>query len=481
MSNILKITTPNAGYDNNLSKHNNTMRNPQVPDRQVVATDSTRVNNPHTANLQQPNQENIAQHQRFESNFQTFFTQLQSLPSITEGFAQLFFERFPLGQGGASVTFDSFTTAIAELFDSVNLSKEELLSYLKSQTAVSSKFQGSFFQLLNNALQQSNSLDLKYAIHEFLKAYTNLAESQHIQAEMDAILTDIGTYLFASDKQELTDLIGKLQQGIEPNAQDIDNNITILKQEILPLLSTYVKATHNLGPLRDQVALLASLIARYENGTEENLSNSFAKLLEFRVIKELFPPMQSDFVLHFLRHSDYERTLRKETFPAQLASLIEEGVDGKAGTENISLFKNMMQSILLNESVYLPLHHMVIPLSYQGAHMLSELWIDPNASQSKEQNNTKPGISGLLKFHIDGVGLFDLYFFYQQQNIQLQLSCPTSFAGKVDSIRNDLTRILTSHEMQVKELYVDSDATSLSLLTAFPALLNRKDSINVKV
>ncbi len=481
MANILKITTPNAGYDNNLGKHSNTVRHPQVPDHQSVATDSTRVNQSHTANLQQPNQENITQHQRFESNFQTFFSQLQSLPSITEGFAELFFERFSLEQGTSPTTFDSFTNAIAELFDSVNLSKEELLSYLKSQTTVCSKFQGSFFQLLNKALQQTNSLELKYAIHDFLKAYTNLAESNHIQAEMDAILQDIGTYLFPLEKSDLTELIGKLQAYTGQNPEAIAQNVSTLKQEILPFLSAYVKSTHNLGPLRDQVALLASLIARYENGTEENLSNSFLKLLDFRIIKELFPPMQSDFILHFLRHSDYERTLRKESFPSQLAALIEDGVDGKAGTENISLFKNMMQSILLNESVYLPIHHMVIPLSYQGTHMLSELWIDPSASQDKGKSNKKPGISGLLKFHIDGVGLFDLYFFYEQKNIQLQLSCPTSFTNEVDTIRNDLTRILTSHDMEVKELYVDSDATSLSLLTAFPALLNRKDSINVKI
>ena len=43
-----------------------------------------------------------------------------------------------------------------------------------------------------------------------------------------------------------------------------------------------------------------------------------------------------------------------------------------------------MNGMLLNESVYLPLLHILFPFQYQGKNVMSEIWADPDAGGKPE-------------------------------------------------------------------------------------------------
>ena len=44
-----------------------------------------------------------------------------------------------------------------------------------------------------------------------------------------------------------------------------------------------------------------------------------------------------------------------------------------------------MRGMLVNESVYMPVNHFILPFQYQGKEAVSEFWIDPDAEKKEEE------------------------------------------------------------------------------------------------
>ena len=68
-----------------------------------------------------------------------------------------------------------------------------------------------------------------------------------------------------------------------------------------------------------------------------------------------------------------------------------------------------MSAFLLNESVYMPLQHFILPAELFGNLMFSEMWVDPDSGN--EQENGRDGEKSrkmLIKFDIKDVGYFDM-------------------------------------------------------------------------
>ena len=179
-------------------------------------------------------------------------------------------------------------------------------------------------------------------------------------------------------------------------------------------------------------------------------------------------------LMQALGNTEFEKAARQQKWMRKLADLIDAGVAGAAGNENRAVFKNLMQAILLNESVYMPVLHMMIPLQMNGQLMFAEMWIDPDAESGGQEagGSKKRTVQGLVKFDIQDVGFFDLYFIYKDGAIRLQMSCPEALDENLDTIRRDITNILAEN---------DSGQKSIPVSEAFPKIFERKNSINVRI
>ena len=90
-------------------------------------------------------------------------------------------------------------------------------------------------------------------------------------------------------------------------------------------------------------------------------------------------------------------------------------------------------------------------------------------------------VQGLVKFDIQDLGFFDLYFVYQGGKVNLQLNFPEVLDGKEGEIRDELARILERNGLEAKELFLGSSKESIAISEAFPQIFERRNSINVKV
>lgn len=477
MTNILKVTTPIGGYDNGKNVRVNTdLQNPVHVQGPV---DTEKVIRPDAASdsvSQQENQKTL-QYQ-YETNFDSFMEQLRNSPILPEKLSILFKEYQALlsERNNRSGYFNE----IGQFLSMIEKSPEHIQKFVASQSKSALRFTGAFFGLLRQILNDTKSVELKNSILNFVKKYTDMAENESVFKDILRNLQVIQKRIYPSQREEVSQMIEMLDQNA--GEQSIAENLRILKSQILPFLNRYISASHDRGVLRDTTAGLAELIGRYENGIPEGVKSSFDNLMEFHVFQRYFNNFDSNKLFDILNNTEFEKTSKQNKEFERFGDIICRGVQGEGGNENKVMFKEIMNAIILNESVYMPVLHFVLPLSMGGRMLFSELWIDPDVSgQRSGGEKAEKMVRGLVKFDVQDLGFFDLYFLYYGGEVTMQLNIPSALEKQGETIKEKLDGILKSHDLTTKEIVIGSSEVSIPLEEAFPNIRERRNSINVRV
>ncbi len=479
MSNILKVTAPIAGYES--SNQARTQAN-KVPDPAIKGpVTPDKVTKPDARSDSASQDQGVALKFRYDSNYQNFIKQVSTLPTMTEEFSKIFFERFAtLAQSGLG---DGFSEQIGRFYEMIGMGAEDIQGFLKQQGNMSIKFSGTFFDMLSEVMRETSSVELKAGILDFLRRYADMSEGRMMMSNANGLLSKLREYMMPGARGGLDALIADLDFGAQTGTDAMNNNAQLLREKLLPFLNKYISSTHDRGMLRDLAANLASVAARLENGSPARVQDAFAQLLKYQGMQSVFKNFDPDILLRVLKNTEYSKAVGAQKWADGLVDLIESGVSGEGGAETRAAFNNLMQSILLNESVYMPVLHFTLPLQVDGKLMFSEMWIDPDAQKAQGDASGKRAIHGLVKFDIQDVGFFDLFFIYSNDKIKLQLSCPQSMEEEIAQVRGDITRILAEHSIAIDELFVDSDSSvgSVPISAAFPKIFERRNSVNVSI
>lgn len=478
MSNILKVTSPVTGYENTNSMRPGPVKNPDPSIQGQINPE--KVMKPDARSDSASQEQNVGLKFQYESNYNNFIQQMQELPSMTELFSKVFFERFTtLAEAGLS---DEFAQKIAEFFSLVDVAPEDMLAFIKNQGNASVRFSGSFFSVLRQIMAQTSSVELKSGILEFLRRYTDMAESPHIMQNINNLIETLKGSMFQNGREQLSELAEGLNYQAAAGSPEMEGNAVLLKEQILPFLNRYISSIHERGAMRDITAQLAAYIARCENGGASRLIEAFDALMQFQGMQKYFRGLDTALLPQILANTEFERATKQQKWMKRLADIIDSGVSSADGSESKAVFKNLLQSILLNESVYMPVLHMMIPLNIAGQLMFAEMWVDPDAKgEAPDAESKKKTVQGLVKFDVQEVGFFDLYFIYQDGSIRLQMNCPPQFDEKLEDVRRDLTRILKENGIEAEEMFVETGQKSIPVSEAFPKIFERKNSINVRI
>ena len=478
MSNILKVTSPVVGYDNNNStkiNQDNLPQNNQIQG-QVKPDKVVRPDGRSDAASQQSEAELKF---RCESNFDNFVQQLARTPSMTEEFSSVFLEKLGiLAQSGLKA---EFAAEISKFLSMISMSPQELAAFLKTQGQSSVRFNGAFFEVLRQIMQQSSSVELRAGILDFLKRYTDMAEGQHILEHIRQLMQDIKGGMLRNAREQMEQVEQRLNyRSMNGNVKE---NASVLKNDALPFINEYITMMHDRGNLRESTALLAALTARYENGDAARMQEAFLKLLDFTAFSDRFKNLDPAALLKILANSEFEKASANNDAMGHLADIIRRGVSGEAGIENKMVFKELMRAFLLNESVYMPVMHLTLPVNVDGKLMVSELWIDPDDSGGTAGGGEERVVKGLIKFDIKDVGFFDLFFLYgvESEKISIQLNYPKELEVSESEIRTSLGSILAENGLQQQELVLGTEEGTIPISAAFPNIFERKNSINVRI
>ena len=181
-----------------------------------------------------------------------------------------------------------------------------------------------------------------------------------------------------------------------------------------------------------------------------------------------------------LLNVDYDRAAGKNELADKLLNIMQAGVKGEAGIENREAFINVMRSMLVNESVYMPLMHVMLPVILDGVPMFSEMWVDPD-EESGNPGSDERGVKLLIKFDMKDVGFFDMMLYYEKGKIDMLIHYPEELSGHESDIRDNIRKIMSRNKLELEYLGVEQNKVPIQVSAAFPKIFERRNSINVTI
>ncbi|EOS69818.1 hypothetical protein C818_02162 [Lachnospiraceae bacterium MD308] len=478
MSNILRVTTPMAGNYDNMSQPRADMQNREDP-RIQGPVNPNKVVRADARSDSAAEEQNVGLKFQYQSNFEGFISQMKSQGVMTEEFATVFFEQLS-NQVKAGMS-EGFAQEIAQFLEMIQVDPENMLAFLKEQGDAAIRFQGAFFSLLRQAMNDTKNVELRAGILDFMKRYTDMAEGKHILREIEQTIKELKSGMLQSGREKMEEMEQQLKFGGNAGPGSTEENASLIKGKMLPYLNKYIGGTHDRGSVREGAAFLAALTARYENGDAARVLERFEQLMEYSAMQKYFKGFETQSLLKVLEATDFEKTIGKNKWMKGFVSLIQNGMQQGANIEQKQVFRNMMTSILLNESVYMPVLHMMLPMQVNDNLTFAEMWVDPDAGKNSGGKEKERIIQGLVKFDIQDVGFFDLFFVYQDKKVNMQLNYPDALKDKEKEIRNKVAEALAENGLTGQELFFGSSKDSIAISEAFPQIFERKNSINVKI
>lgn len=473
MSNILKVTTPTVGYDNN------SVNNKPTPSQQA---EDLSIKNPVEANRvgradgrAESNSNDGGRGIAYDSNFGSFVQSLRDLPRLNEALSKMIFG------GMANLVESGITKGTAEdiqaFFQMLNMSPDKLSEFLKTQMAGANRLQGPLFDVLRQIMDEATTVELKAGVLDLLKKYNDMSSGKHLMENIKGTLEDIEARMFKGDREGLM----KLAMKLKPHTMDNNAaNVRLLKEQLIPYMGKYVADNREMGKLRDLVTLVAFNTARYESGSLDNVVQAFQRLMDFPTFQKHFKGMTAQDFRDMLMGVDYDRAAGKNELTDKLLNIMQAGVKGEAGIENKEAFVNIMRSILVNESVYMPVMHVMLPVILDGVPMFSEMWVDPD-EESGNPGSKERGVKLLIKFDMKDVGFFDMMLYYEKGKIDMLIHYPEELSGHESDIRENIRKIMSKNELELEYLGVEQNKPPIQVSAAFPKIFERRNSINVTI
>lgn len=475
MANILQVTSPSVNTDNrNISdsqraadqESNQRIHNLVDPSR-VVRADGQEEGK--TGDATAENNYNVIDYQ---SNYGAFIKQLGEGLQVPRLLEQLFSrEMVGLLFGEHAEVGD----LVEQLLSTVQVgSPEELLEFIKGQQLSQAKFSGSFFDALRNMLLQSRSDNQREPIMAFLKAFNDFSSGSHFLHQMKTLTDDINSLLFRQYRDEFEQIVNEMNW--EAADGDTAANTGVLNNRLIPFLSHYISRTHDYGAVRNAMMLLVFNAVRYENGSLDRLMQLFNRMMEGGRYENFFksnPQQELERILDGLRQP------KDGGFSDAFTALLTKGANGQAGLENVQQFYQVLNGLLLNESVYLPLLHFLVPFQYQGKNVMSEIWADPDAERDSEEEGRK--IKMLFKFDIQNLGKFEMLVTYRDRLVDLQLCVPAALTDRYDAIQEQVSGIIKKNGLGVNRLLVREAVHEMRVEDVFPEIREKERTINVRI
>jgi len=465
--------TNNANIRNaaaNVNVNNNNIKNVVDPTK-VVRTDSRTEQQ----NLGDATQSNAL---RYESNFMTFVQRLRNSPDLSSTVMQYLQGR---GIEVSSGITEGISQEIAALLDFFKMDESQLANFLQTQLQSEAKFGGALFQALRNAYSTTQSGAARNEILLFLQHFSDYASTSHLENKISNTLDELEQSMPSKWSTPLSEMTGQVKNAIA--AGDRQSALNILRQQVFPLVSKYVSTTHDHGRARQLLSMMTLDLVRYDNGEEQAMLQSLRKLTGLNVLPKELNDLEDADLMRMINDSEYFKASQKDVFSDYLSSVTKKAMSGEGGVQTQEAFQNIMESVLLNQSVFMPLKHIIIPLDWNGKTMFSEMWIDPDTENKK---NTPAAIGEkncrvLIKMDVENIGAFDLLINMKGQTASVDAACPESVASFSQTITGAISGILRNNGLEPGTVSVSAMKKPKTISQVFPNVFRNTEGVDVKI
>ena len=414
-----------------------------------------------------------------DSVFDKFIKSLQNSPILYEEAKKLLLSKQFINNNikndpVLSVFFDSF-------LNNIKMNDSEILEFLKFQQATYTKFQGEFFDMLRNILNNNpDNKELQIVLKDFLRSYDCFVSVKETNNSIKAALKNIEKNIPEVLKGPFNKITEKY---IFDNTNTVDLNLELLKNEIMPFLGRYVSKMNDFGIMRDYVSVLVHNLVRLEYGSKVNFSDELENLFEYLRHHSHFDDSQMELLKRSLI-STYERKSNiKNDSIESFIKLLDKGLSESENPVNRGAMGDMTESLLFSQNVNIPLLHMFLPLNYKGMFMFSEIWIgkDDENHDSNKGGEYHNSYKVFITFDIQNLGYFETTLKLKNSALLLNINVPSSLSGFTEKIKSELSFLLSKNSVIIENISVQECVKARRFSEVFTNLTERKNSVDVTI
>lgn len=438
----LRITTPVPNSDAVLKPNSPTQSTAVEP------ANPARVNRPNT---QDQNTDTASMDLLLsrDSVFGKFIQQFRLTPLLSDTLGKLLFSTLKqIKANPASLPEDSVLRLLAETLPA---GQGKLAERLMLQQKDSTLFSGPLFQLLDHLSEQAGDPQLDLRIAGFLKAFDGFSSAEDTTEAILTNLKTIGRQVPAGISKPLAQLAEKLD--LTGSAQATEENLQVLKKEILPFLSAYVAKNSDYGKMRETLSLLLQNVAILNVSSRANLESQYRQLAAYCGRRASGPALRQMHSLYAEAIGDESQKPENRFLQSLISLLSHSGGKEHAGMDQ-AMQEDIRRSLLLDQSVYMPFTHIFLPAVVQDKYLFAQIWIEKK--DRGEENRALRGASNptrlYLTFDIQEVGYFEARLELTGQKVDLALSCPEKLLKHRGDIASSLGQILEKNGLAAGDI-----------------------------
>ncbi len=475
LDNNISIKTHNPINDNNLNKPK--MKLEEIQPFNII--DPTKVIKALKQDPSNQTGQNLYNYNP-DSVFEKFIKSLQSSPVFAEGARKLILNKQFINN---NIKSDPILSSLFKSFlDSIEMNDTEILNFLKFQHGTYTKFNGKFFDTIRNLLGNNlNNTDFKTTLRNFLRSYDCFVSLDETNKSIVSTLKNIERNLPEMLKKSFNEITSKLMFD---NTDNLDTNLNLLKNEILPFMGRYISKMNDFGTVKDYVSLLIHNMVRLETASKDYFADNMETLFEY--IKYNFNFSEKDIEslkLSLLNTYETSSNIKNDSIDSFL-KLIKSGVSDSENLVSKGVMEEMTESLLFSQNVHLPLMHMFLPLNYNGMFMFSELWLGKIYEESpnkKKKHDYVETYKVFVTFDIQNLGYFETTLVLKESKLTLDIYVPNNLSNNIKKIKDDLIDILSKNNLNISNLNVQESVKKRRFNEVFSNFIERKSGVDVTI
>ncbi len=434
----------------------------------------------------QSNTGTMGQNEGFEfllsrnSVFSKFIEQLAQTPELSQNMKKIVLDLFGKTE---SARTENLSATMTQLADTMKMEPEDMLTNLEFLGANQTKFSGKAFDTLRELLAQFPTDAAKEKLAEFLKAYDGFfsigSTTEAIARELNIMRQQV-PMPYSGQLQELTN-----QLVTDHPVENMNQNLTLLKEKIIPFLSSYVSTTNDFGRVRDNITLLVHDLAQLNISSRDELSEKFHSLLDYLRFDLNFSAAKTENIKAlFIEHLNQSPEKPQNAFFESLVRALAEGSQHSPSQLSQSLYKDAVSSMLLDNSVYMPFQHMFLPVNYHGQFMFSEIWIEKDDNAEKKTGYTADAGKTTrmhLTFDIKSLGYFEATIELNQKKAQVRLNCPAELSADTKRISDNITEIFARNGLDADRVDITTGKSPTVSQQILNKIYERKNIVDVTI
>lgn len=410
------------------------------------------------------------------SVFQKFVEQLQHTPALSQTLEKLLLGTLPNMKTGT--LSNPLQQALAELLAKAPMDEQQMLENLVFQQQHSTKFSGPLFHMLKDMSTGSPpDSDLNAFLGRFLKAYDGFMSAKTTTDNIIMQLKELMAYIPKSYRTGIEEQIAKLQPM--NSEQQLQQNLQVLKEKILPLIGRYVSATNDFGESREKIALLVHDISRLNVSSREEVTARFQELVDFCQY-ELNMPGDTLHQLRmlFVRTMTDKHVVKNEFVESLVQLLMFDSKKELTGTSQ-TMLRETVNALLLDNSVYMPFTHLFLPVQYQGAFMFAEMWVEKDNSNGKAGEEQHP-LKMYLSFDIQNLGSFQIALSVLNNRVSCDFCSPPTLRVQESTMKQDISQIFLANGFTPERVEAISEPTQ-ALTEVLRRVYERRSAVDVTI